>query len=76
MEVEYQNDELSVSIKDDGIPFNPFMRDEPDTSLSLDDREIGGLGLHLVKQMMDEVSYMRFTDTNMVRLVIKAGAQD
>ena len=73
--VDYRNDELAVTIKDDGIPFNPFMGDDPDISLSVDDREIGGLGIHLVKQMMDEVSYLRFTDMNMVRLVIKAGAQ-
>jgi sigma-B regulation protein RsbU (phosphoserine phosphatase) len=75
VEVDYRNDALAVTIKDDGIPFNPFMGDDPDISLSVDDREIGGLGIHLVRQMMDEVSYMRFTDMNMVRLVIKTGAQ-
>lgn len=75
VEMDYRNDALAVTIKDDGIPFNPFMGSDPDISLSVDDREIGGLGIHLVKQMMDEVSYMRFTDMNMVRLVVKTVAQ-
>lgn len=69
--VDYAGDELAVTIKDDGIPFNPFTGDDPDTSLSLDDREIGGLGIHLVKQMMDEVSYARKADTNIVRIASK-----
>ena len=75
VEVDYSDDELAVTIKDDGIPFNPFKGDDPDTSLSLEDREIGGLGIHLVKEMMDEVSYLRSTDTNIVRLVTNTGAR-
>jgi len=69
--VDYSDDELVVTIQDDGIPFNPFKGEDPDISLSLDEREIGGLGIHLVKQMMDEVSYTRTTDMNIVRLMKK-----
>ena len=72
VEVDYNDDELTATIKDDGIPFNPFKGEDPDISLSVEDREIGGLGIHLVKQMMDEVSYTRATDMNIVRLVKKA----
>ena len=39
---------------DDGRPFNPFEVAEPDTSLSIEDRDIGGLGVHLVKNLMDK----------------------
>ena len=43
---------------DNGIPFNPLEKDVPDTiSLSADDRPIGGLGIYLVRKLMDEVSY-------------------
>jgi sigma-B regulation protein RsbU (phosphoserine phosphatase) len=42
---------------------------EPDTSLSVGERDIGGLGIHLVRNVMDEVSYNRRTDRNVVILV-------
>ena len=76
VEVDYNDDELAVTIKDDGIPFNPFLGEDPDISLSVEDRDIGGLGIHLVKQMMDEVSYTRATDMNIVRLIKNTSAMD
>ena len=69
--VDYTVDDVTVTIEDDGIPFNPFTVDDPDISLSLDERKIGGLGIHLVKNMMDEVFYTRVTNMNIVRLVKK-----
>jgi len=59
---------LSISISDDGVPFNPFTMEDPDTTLGLDDRDIGGLGVHLVKNVMDEVSYQRRNNRNNVTL--------
>ena len=56
--------ELSVTIVDDGPPFDPLGQPPPDTSLDIDDRAIGGLGIHLVRQMMDEVVYLRERDRN------------
>jgi sigma-B regulation protein RsbU (phosphoserine phosphatase) len=66
---ESSNDRLSVTISDDGVPFNPFAGLPPDTGLSIEQREMGGLGIHLVRKMMDEVSYNRRTDRNVVILV-------
>ena len=66
---ELASDRLSVTISDDGVPFNPFAGSPPNTGLSIDEREVGGLGLHLVRNMMDEVSYNRRTDKNVVILV-------
>jgi sigma-B regulation protein RsbU (phosphoserine phosphatase) len=66
---ELSSDRLSLTISDDGIPFNPFAGSPPDTGLSMEEREIGGLGIHLVRKMMDEVSYNRRTDRNVVILV-------
>ena len=59
---------LLVTIIDDGIPFNPLELGEPDTTLSVEDRPIGGLGLHLVQSMMDQVSYERRGAHNVVLL--------
>jgi sigma-B regulation protein RsbU (phosphoserine phosphatase) len=66
--IDLTAEKLLVSIEDDGIPFNPFAREEPDTSLSIEDREIGGLGIHLVKNVMDEVTYHRRQDANLLVL--------
>jgi sigma-B regulation protein RsbU (phosphoserine phosphatase) len=67
--IELTSRRLVISITDDGRPFNPFQTDPPDTALSIDERGIGGLGVHLVRNMMDEVSYNRRTDRNVVTLV-------
>ena len=48
---------MTLVIKDEGIPFNPLERDEPDISLSAADREIGGLGIFITKKTMDTISY-------------------
>ncbi|MCD6186657.1 MAG: SpoIIE family protein phosphatase, partial [Desulfuromusa sp.] len=60
---------LSVVIRDDGIPFNPFSLDDPDTTLSIEEREIGGLGVHLVRNVMDDVSYERKVNQNVLTLI-------
>ena len=54
IEIELRSERLIIIISDDGIPFNPFKKDPPDTMLSVDERMIGGLGIHLVKKLMDE----------------------
>jgi sigma-B regulation protein RsbU (phosphoserine phosphatase) len=66
--IELLSDRLAVTITDDGIPFNPFQGSPPDTSLSIEEREVGGLGIHLVQNVMDEVSYSRRTNENVVIL--------
>ena len=69
VEVELRGDRLAVTLTDDGTPFDPFGRQAPDTTLSVEDRPIGGLGIHLVRQLVDEVSYHRRGDRNVVVLV-------
>lgn len=68
VEVERRADRVSVTLTDDGTPFDPFARVAPDTTLSVERRRIGGLGIHLVRKMMDEVSYERRGDRNVVVL--------
>jgi anti-sigma regulatory factor (Ser/Thr protein kinase) len=69
--VEAQLDEhrVTVTVTDDGKPFDPFARDAPDTTLSVEERPVGGLGIHLVGRLMDEVSYQRREGHNVVVLV-------
>lgn len=48
---------FTLRLLDGGIPFNPLEEEAPDLSLSSGDREIGGLGIFLVRKNMDDVSY-------------------
>jgi len=66
--VELGADRLSVTLTDDGTPFDPFGAAAPDTAGSVAERQMGGLGIHLVRRMMDEVSYHRRADRNVVTL--------
>ena len=72
--ISLTTDHLTVVISDDGIPFNPFGLEQPDTELPLEQRKIGGLGLHLVKNIIDDFSYQRKIQKNVVTLskIIKA----
>ena len=54
---------------DAGVPFNPLEKDDPDVTLSANERPVGGLGIYLCKQMMDSISY-RYENGNNV-LVMK-----
>jgi PAS domain S-box-containing protein len=60
---------LVITVRDDGVPFNPFALDPPNIALSLDDREVGGLGIYLVRGVMDEYMYNRHIGRNVVTLV-------
>lgn len=57
--VETTEEPLAVVITfiDKGLPYDPLKRDDPNTSLSAEEREIGGLGIYMVKKSMDGVSY-------------------
>jgi anti-sigma regulatory factor (Ser/Thr protein kinase) len=69
VEVELDHERVTVIVTDDGAPFDPFGRDAPDTTLSVEERPTGGLGIHLVGQLMDQVSYQRREGHNVVVLV-------
>lgn len=48
---------LSIVLQDAGVPFNPLDKEDPDITLSAEDRPIGGLGIFLCKKLMDSVEY-------------------
>jgi sigma-B regulation protein RsbU (phosphoserine phosphatase) len=60
---------VTVTITDDGVPFNPLSEKKPNTDLSLEDREIGGLGIHLVRNLVDDVSYQRRIGKNVMTMM-------
>ncbi|MBR5661643.1 MAG: SpoIIE family protein phosphatase [Bacteroidales bacterium] len=59
---------IRFTISDTGQEFDPTAIPEVDTSLGLEDRQIGGLGIHLVRKIMDRVSYQRLEDKNILTL--------
>lgn len=62
---------LEVVLEDDGIPFDPFRQAaEPDLDLGIDERPIGGLGVHFVKKLMSGTGYVREGDRNLVTLTM------
>jgi serine phosphatase RsbU (regulator of sigma subunit)/anti-sigma regulatory factor (Ser/Thr protein kinase) len=63
-----EKDKVIIRISDDGIPFNPFGITIPDTSAPLEQREIGGLGIHLIRKFMDKADYERKINRNIVTL--------
>lgn len=52
---------VTLIFMDSGVPYDPLQRTDPDVTLSAEDRQIGGLGIFLVKKNMDSVSY-RYED--------------
>ena len=60
---------MRIRLVDDGIPFNPLVAGAPDTTLPLEKRAIGGLGIHLVRNLVDDVSYQRRIGRNVLTLV-------
>ena len=55
---------VAVEVDDDGDPFDLTAAAAPDTTLSVDERAIGGLGIHLVRELMEDVRYVRAGDAN------------
>ncbi len=68
IEVKADADKLMFTISDSGVPFDPTAKAEVDTTLSAEERQIGGLGIHLVRHIMDHVEYERKDGHNFLRL--------
>jgi len=59
---------LKFIITDNGVPFDPTAKEDADTTLSAEDRPIGGLGIYLVRQLMDSMNYERLNGQNILTL--------
>lgn len=64
LQLSIQSDWLTIEIRDPGEPFDPTQHASPDTTLSLEDRPIGGLGVFLTQTLADELTYRRENNQN------------
>ena len=63
-------DTTRLQLKDDGHPFDPLLSPEPDIHVPLDQREVGGLGLHLVRETVSRIAYRRKNGVNLLEMDI------
>ncbi len=68
LEIKLSSDgsDLSITVKDNGPPFNPTKVSVPDVNQPLDQRKAGGIGLHLVRHYTDKISYSRKNGKNII----------
>lgn len=69
LEFSLKGKEMTVVISDEGKPYDPTQKEDPDLNLPVEDRPIGGLGIFLIRQIMDEVKYSREDRKNRLTLV-------
>ncbi|MCQ2428967.1 MAG: SpoIIE family protein phosphatase [Clostridia bacterium] len=66
-------DTVYIRFEDEGIPYNPLNRQDPDITLSAEEREIGGLGIFMVKKTMDDIRYKYENGHNILTIAKKIG---
>jgi serine/threonine-protein kinase RsbW len=66
--VAIENGKVVLMVEDDGVAFNPLEVAPADTSLAVEERSVGGLGIHLVRSLMSEVEYARQNGRNRLEM--------
>ena len=69
LDFKRKNNQLTMVISDNGKPYDPTAKTDPDINLSVENRPIGGLGIFLIKQVMDKISYQRNGNLNKFTMV-------
>jgi serine/threonine-protein kinase RsbW len=72
VQIESGKGRFAVDFIDEGVPFDPLTVDEPDINADIADREVGGLGIFLVRRVIDEVHYKRDGSKNILTVVLYA----
>ena len=67
------DDYITIEFEDRGRPYNPLAADDPDITLSAEERDIGGLGIFIVKKIMESVEYRREGEKNILTIKKKLG---
>ena len=70
LSMRVENNAICMEISDGGVPFNPLQQQEADLDVPLEKRKIGGLGIHLIKEIMDSVAYEYREGKNFLKLVL------
>jgi anti-sigma regulatory factor (Ser/Thr protein kinase) len=63
------NEGVSITLEDEGLPFDPLTHEEPDVTLGVEERSIGGLGIFLVRRTMDDMRYEYADGRNKLTIV-------
>ena len=71
LDAHIREDRIEFSLSDSGIPFDPTTTDDPNLALGVEERPVGGLGIYLVKRIMDKVSYARRDGKNILTMTKK-----
>ena len=61
--------QLQVIIKDKGKEFNPLEKEEPDLTASVKERKIGGLGIYIAKNIVDDITYQRINNEKIIKII-------
>lgn len=61
-----KKDAVQIEVEDDALPFNPLEYPPVDTSIPLDEKPVGGLGIQIIRKMMDRLEYHRRGDKNVL----------
>ncbi|GHT90565.1 hypothetical protein FACS1894122_01160 [Alphaproteobacteria bacterium] len=67
---------ICICITDNGVAFDPLSLADPDTESSIDERQIGGLGIFLVKQLSENLEYTRVDDKNQLYIVVSVDNEE
>ena len=70
VEIGIDDDRVTLYFRDDGEPFDPLSHPPPDLEADIEERLIGGLGVHLIRTLADEITYTREGHRNVLRVVL------
>ena len=70
LDLQEREGRLFINLSDNGIPFDPLGKNDPDVESSLEERQIGGLGIFIVKQLSEVVEYSRIDDKNQLDITV------
>jgi anti-sigma regulatory factor (Ser/Thr protein kinase) len=66
--IDNANDEITLIFEDEGIPYNPLEKPDPDITLPPEERPLGGLGIFMVKEMAKDIAYQRVDNKNILTI--------
>ncbi len=74
VDLEFQDDELTIRVEDDGVRFSPLQVPPPDITKPINERPVGGLGIYMVRQIMDSLDYRHENGRNFLVMRKRLGA--